>query len=167
MPRSSSSRAPSQTADEPLYTVRRTDEPDVLSSNMPKPTEEETIMFKQQVAEWLKLDDQVRKLNIAVKERRTHQRALTTKVQEFMIKYGYDNLNTNQGVIKSNVRNVKQPLKIVDVRSKLDELFATVDESLQEPLRKIVEDIFEAERPTVMKQSLQRRIPKISMSLEL
>lgn len=163
----SSSRASSHAGEEALYTVRREEETHLRDIDMPKPTDDETAMFKQQVAEWLKLDDQIRKLNIAVKERRTHQRALTTKVQEFMIKYGYDNLNTNQGVIKSNVRNVKQPLKLVDVRSKIDELSATVDVSLQEPLRKIVEDIFEAERPTVMKQSLQRRIPKISMSLEL
>lgn len=173
----SQSRAPSHAstdAQEPLYTTRPSsdahdtfDDTSSSSAPTPKPSDEETVMFKQQVAEWLKLDDQVRKLNIAIKERRTHQKALTTKVQQFMIKYGYDNLNTNQGVIKSNVRTVRQPLKLGDVRCKIDELYATVDQSLQAPLRKIVEDIFEAERPTVTKQSLNRRIPKVSMSLEL
>ena len=139
----------------PLYNVPAPRE-------FPTPSADATTLFKQQVAEWIKLDDQVKKLQVAIRERRTHQRALSTKVQEFMIKYGYDNLNTTQGVIRSNVRQVKLPLKLSDVRSKLEEIG-------DEPLtaNQVIERVFEAERPTVTKQSLLRRIPKVSMSLDL
>ena len=153
---------------------------------MPKPSDEDTELFRQRSAEWVKLDDQVRKLTCAIKERRTHQRVLAAKVQEFMIKFGYDNIKTSQGIITSNVRNVKQTLKVSDIRTKLEELFtalalsnANVSDSLdsvnpeqlqlQQPLdyQMIITKIFEADRPSVVKQSLTRRIPKVSMSIDI
>jgi len=162
-------KVPKEEEQEKLYKFPTQDQAE--SSPTETPTDEETDSFKQLVAEWLKLDDQVRKLNVAMRERRTHQRALSTKVQDFMIKYGYDNLNTTQGVIKSNVRTVKQPLKMGDVRAQLDDIFneaiGTVDNTAYTKFKEMVEGIFEGERPTVVKQSLCRRIPKVSMSLEL
>ena len=44
-----------------------------------KPSNEDFDQFKQQVAEWIKIDDQIRKLSIALRERRTHQKALGKK----------------------------------------------------------------------------------------
>ena len=126
------------------------------------PTPEELEIFKQQVAEWMKLDDSIRKLSVAIRERRVHQKALSTKVQEFMIKHGYDNLNTQQGRIRSNVRNVKQPLKLTDIRAKLLELG---DQKLTG--EEIIQRILDAERPTVEKQSLRRVVPKVSLSLDI
>lgn len=126
------------------------------------PDDEALEMFKQQVSEWLKLDEQVQKLNIAVRERRIHQKALSSKIQEFMIKYGYNNLNTAQGIIKSNVRNVKVPLKLTSVRSELEKLG---DQQIS--AAELLKRIFDAERPTVVKQSLNRRKPNVSMNLDI
>lgn len=137
--------------------------PNEETSNIIKPSEEDFSRFKQQVAEWIKIDDQIRKLSIALRERRTHQRALGRKIQEFMIKHNYDNLDTRHGVIQSNVKEVLQPLKLTDVRSKVEAL--NEDEKLTK--EQIIERFFEAERPTVKKQSLLRKIPKVSMHLDL
>ena len=126
------------------------------------PTAEELDTFKQQVSEWVKLDEQVQKLNIAIRERRTHQRALSNKIQEFMIKFGYNNLNTAQGIIKSNVRNVKIPLKLTDIRSELEKLGDQVLSAAE-----IIKRLFDVERPIVVRQSLNRRKPKVSMNLEI
>lgn len=126
------------------------------------PDDEALEMFKQQVSEWLKLDEQVQKLNIAIRERRIHQKALSTKIQEFMIKYGYNNLNTAQGIIKSNVRNVKVPLKLTSVRSELEKLG---DQQIS--ASELLKRLFDAERPTVVKQSLNRRKPNVSMNLDI
>jgi hypothetical protein len=128
----------------------------------PTATDEELEEFKQQVSEWVKLDEQVVKLNIAIRERRIHQRALSNKVQEFMIKFGYDNLNTTQGVIKSNVRNVKAPLKLSSIRSEIEKLGdATVSAS------ELLKKLFDGEREVQIKRSLNRKIPKVSMNLEV
>lgn len=126
------------------------------------PTEEELELFRQQVSEWLKIDDTIRKLSVAMRERKVHQRALTQKVQAFMAKYGYDNLNTTAGRIRASNRSVKQPLRITDIRAKILELG---DERLTP--EQIIARIFDVERPSVQKTSLRRIMPKVSLSLDL
>ena len=135
---------------------------DLIEEEVPamQPTQEELDDFKARVSEWTKLDDQVRKLNIAIRERRTHQRALADGIQGFMGKYGYDNLNTNQGKIIHSVRKTKQPIKITEIR---DLLLEKKEMSGQE----LFKTIFEKERPVIQKQSIRRVIPKVSMSLEI
>lgn len=127
-----------------------------------EPTAEEMELFRQQVAEWLKIDDTVRKLKTALRERRVHQRALAEKVQSFMIRHGYDNLNTQAGVIRASTRTVRQPLKIGDIREKLLALGDT-------PLapEEIINRILDAERPTTVRQSLRRIVPRVSLALDL
>jgi len=123
-------------------------------------TEEEVQDFKNQVAEWVKLDDQIKKLRDALKERRVHQRALGTRVQEFMKRNGYDNLNTQNCVIKSTIREAPTPIKLVEIRT---QLFALENETL--PIKEVIERLFFAERPKVTKQSLRRVVQKASMDI--
>lgn len=125
-----------------------------------QPSDEELVEFKNRVSEWTKLDDQVRKLIIAVKERRTHQKALSDGIQQFMTKYGYDNLNTNYGRIVHSVRKVKQPIKLSEIRELIIRENALKGDEL-------VKLIFDSERPVVQKQMIRRLIPKVSMSLEI
>lgn len=125
-----------------------------------QPTPEELDEFKARVSEWTKLDDQVRKLIIAVKERRTHQKALSEGIQEFMKKYGYDNLNTNCGRIVHSVRKVKQPIKISEIRELI-----TRENTLRGD--ELIKFIFDTERPVIEKQCIRRVIPKVSMLLDI
>ncbi len=127
-----------------------------------KPTEEELDDFKLKVSEWVKLDEQVRKLMIAIRERKIHQRVLSEYIQNFMNKFNYDNLNTQHGVIKNNTRNVKQQLKIKDIRGKILELG-------DEPIRpsEIIEKILDCDLPIISKKNLKRIQPKVSFSLEI
>lgn len=124
------------------------------------PTEEELEHFRAQVSEWMKLDDAIRKLSVAVRERKIHQQALATKIQEFMINFKYDNLNTQMGKIRASVRKVKQPLKMTDIREKILALQGLTGEEL-------VAKIFDEERPVTEKRSLRRVMPKVSMSLDI
>ncbi len=151
-----SHRAPSERGleEELLY------EDDEDDSELPMPSEEELSLFRQRVSEWTKLDDIIRKLTTAIRERKVHQKAITQKIEEFMSKHGYDNLNTHQGRIQHKVRQVKQPLKLTDVRSMILENNGLSGEDL-------VKKIFEAERPVEEKKSLKRIVPKVSMSLDI
>lgn len=130
---------------------------------IPEPSEGEIEQFKQQVSEWIKIDDQIRKLSIALRERRTHQKALGKKVQEFMIQHKYSNIDTKHGLIKSNCIDTPVPVKLTEVRTKVDQL----DDSVKLSKKEIIEKFFEGERPTVKKQSLLRKVPKVSMHLDL
>lgn len=124
----------------------------------PKPTPEELDEFKNQVAQWIHLDEQVKKLSIAIRERKCALAALTPMVQTFMHKFNYDDLNTQNGKIRTTTRVVKAPVTLTDVRAKLLEL---------EGGDVLVHKIFEENRETREKVSTRRIIPKVSLSLDI
>ena len=123
----------------------------------PIASEEEVQDMKDQLKRWLQLDDQVRTLSIAIRERKCAQAALSPKIQDFMIKYGYNDVNAQDGTkIKSVVRNVKQQPKMKDIKQKI----------LEQQGEEVLNTIF-TEPEIIEKYSIKRVIPKISMSLEL
>ena len=130
--------------------------------NTETPTDEELNDFKLKVSEWLKLDDQIRKLNIAIKERKTHQKAIEKNISTFMMKYKYDNLNTQQGQIKCNIRMVNLPIKLSTIKTNILNTNMDPNEIISG-----LRTLFIGERPKVQKQVLKRIMPKISMSLDL
>lgn len=134
------------------------------------PSEEELAEFKAQVAEWVKIDDQIKKLRVAIRERIVHQKALSSKIQTFMKRFNYDNLNTGQGRISNKVREVKEPLKVKDVKTKIYDILQHTSSSTgsfdDDTVRRI-HDIFEGERPVVKKEALKRVIPKVSLHIDL
>ena len=141
-----------------MSTVSKDDLVASITTRKIEPNSEELEDFKNIVSEWFKYDDQIRKLVIAIKERKNHQKFLNTKIQEFMFKYEYNDLNTQHGRIKSKSREVKVPIKITDIK---DKIIQYKDLSGEELLNQIFND----ERPKVMKQSLSRIIPKVSITL--
>lgn len=131
---------------------------DIINNRRIEPTEEEMENFKNLVNDWFKYDDQIRKLVIAIKERKNYQRVFNNKIQDFMYKYQYNDLNTQHGCIKSNVREVKAPLKITDIK---DKIMRFKDLSGEELLKQI----FEEDRQIIVKKNLKRVIPKVSLTL--
>ena len=134
----------------------------VEDTRPPNATDDEVQDFKNKVSEWVKIDEQIRKLQIAIKERRVHKKVLGAKIQEFMTKNGYDNLNTQQGVIKSSVREAHVPIRLSEVKMKLT---AISEENVQ--FKEAITKIFNEERPLVVKSSLKRIIPKVNNVLSI
>lgn len=125
------------------------------------PSETELADFKAKVSEYLKLDDQVRKLNVAIRERRIHLRVLGDKIQNFMNRYEIGTLNTQHGErIHHKVRQSKVPIKIVDVKELLLEKRHLTGEQL-------FKELFESERPTKEVKTIRRVIPKVSLNLDI
>lgn len=129
-----------------------------IVSNKIEPSEEELEGFKNLVSEWFKYDDQIRKLINAIKERKTIRKALNAKIQDFMYRYQYNDLNTKNGRIKANVREVKVPVKVNEIR---DKILKYSDKSGQE----LLDQIFKEDRPTVIKKDIKRIIPKVSLTI--
>ena len=134
---------------------------DIINNNNNEPTPEELETFKNLVNDWFKYDDQIRKLNIAMKERKNYQRVLNNKIEEFMFKYNYNDLNTQAGRLKTNVRNVYKPINIRDVRDIINNNKHLTGEEL---LAKIFN---KEEREIIVKKTIKRIIPKVSMSLDI
>lgn len=136
---------------------------DIVSTtidNKPEPTDEELDTFKVFVNDWFKYDDQMRKLQIALKERKNYQKTLGQKIQNFMIKYEYNDLNTQHGRIRSTVRETKAPVKLKDVK---DQLVNNPSMTGQE----LYDIIFNSEREKTVKKRITRQLPRVSMALEL
>ena len=132
---------------------------DILNKN--EPTKEELETFKNLVGEWFKYDDMIRKLSVALKERKNHQRALNNKIEEFMFKYKYNDLNTQNGRLKAIERTSHKPVNIKEVKEILEKYKDLKGEEL-------LEKIFNKdERPITTKKVIKRIIPKVSLSLDI
>lgn len=128
-----------------------------LLDNNPEPTDEELDTLKAMVNDWFKYDDQIRKLQVAIKERKVHQRALNTKIETFMFNFKYKDLNTQHGRIKANERKIKVPVKMSEIKEKIVELNHLSGEEL-------LKEIF-SDRPVIVKKNIKRVIPSVNLQL--
>ena len=78
-----------------------------------------------------------------------------------MFKYNYNDLNTQNGRLKTNIKNVYKPINIKDVRDIINNNKHLTGEEL---LAKIFN---KEEREVLVKKSIRRIIPKVSMSLDI
>jgi hypothetical protein len=129
--------------------------------NSTEPTKDELDTFKNLVSEWFKYDDMIRKLEVALKERKTIQRALNSKIEEFMFKYNYNDLNTQNGRIKASVRTVHKPVNLREIKTIIE---SNKDLKGEELLALIFN---KEDRPTTTKKVIKRIIPKVSLSLDI
>jgi len=134
---------------------------DIIKTTTNEPTTDEMEVFKTWVTDWFKIDDAIRKLKIAIRERKTLQNVLNNKIEDFMFKYNYNDLNTQNGRLKTNVRNIHKPINIKDVRDIINNNKHLSGEEL-------LEKIFNKDdRPIIQKKGIKRVIPKVSMSLDI
>jgi len=130
----------------------------VLESHK-EPSEDELNDLKSMVQDWFKLDDQIRKLDVAIKERKVHLKALNSKIEKFMFDYQLTNLNTQHGRIKANERKTKIPVKVREIKEKILELKHLSGEEL-------LNEIFNNEnRPIMIKKNIKRVIPSVSLQI--
>jgi len=131
---------------------------DIINNDRVEPSVEELETFKNLVNDWFKYDDQIRKLKIAMKERKNYQRVLNNKIEDFMFSYKYNDLNTQHGRIKTNIKECKVPIKMNDIKTKIIQYNNLSGEEL-------LKRIFEEDRETIVKKNIKRIIPKVSLSL--
>jgi len=130
----------------------------IINPDKIEPTEEELETFKNLVKDWFKYDDQIRKLKIATKERKNYQRVLNNKIEEFMFNYKYNDLNTQDGRIKTNVKECIVPIKMNDIKTKIIQFKELSGEEL-------LKRIFDEDRQTIVKKNIRRIIPKVSLTI--
>lgn len=106
--------------------------------------------FKDNVQAWMDLDNQLKRLEAASKQRKTKKKELNEKILDFMAKYNIEDLNTKQGVIRYKKVFVKEPLSQKIIKERLSDLFRD-DQTNYEKIEKIFTD-----RGKVEKQSLRR-----------
>lgn len=123
------------------------------------PSAEELDDFKNKAREFCKLDDQIKKLEIAVKERKTAKAALSKYIGEFMFKHDYYDINCDNSKIQARKRQCVSQVKMNEVKAKILENSNLSGEEL-------LKIIFDPEsRTKYTKESISRKIPSITASL--
>jgi hypothetical protein len=106
--------------------------------------------FKGHVKDWLELDNQLKRLAAAAKERRKRKNDINLKILEFMGRFNIEDLNTKEGIIRYRKTYVKEPLTQKTIKTKLEELFKNDQDTFEK-----VQRIF-TEREKIEKASLRR-----------
>ena len=106
--------------------------------------------FKSHVKDWLELDNQLKRLAAAAKERRKKKNDINLKILEFMGRFNIEDLNTKEGIIRYRKTYVKEPLSQKTIKTKLEELFKNDLDTFEK-----VQKIF-TERGKIEKTSLRR-----------
>jgi ketol-acid reductoisomerase len=87
----------------------------------------EFVKFKERVNEWLDLDDDLKTLREATKQRNARKKELAPDILEFMKLNGIENLHTKSGgKLKYRSSMVKKPLNQKEIKSKLCEFFNNI-----------------------------------------
>jgi hypothetical protein len=119
----------------------------ILSHNMNSSMLNE---FKVQVKAWMELDIEIKRLQMAVKDRKKTQSKLNENILDFMTRYDIEDLNTKYGTLRYKTTTVKTPLSQKTIRKRLDDTFGG-----DERVSKVIDDIF-VNRGHVEKHSLRR-----------
>lgn len=85
------------------------------------------VKFKEDVTEWLGLDDDLKTLREAVKQRNDKKKKLAPSILGFMKVNGIENLETKTGgKLKYRKSQVKKPLNQKEIKNKLCEFFNNI-----------------------------------------
>ncbi len=85
------------------------------------------VKFKNDVNEWIQLDDDVKTLRDAIKDRNKRKKELAPVILEFMKMNGIENLQTKTGgKLKYRASMVKKPLNQKEIKSKLCDFFNNI-----------------------------------------
>jgi hypothetical protein len=100
-------------------------------------TSQELQEFKDKVKSWIELDMVLKRLQMAIKERKKLKDSLNSDIMVFMVKYNIEELNTKTGTIKYKKTKTKSPLSQKKIKEQLYETFQT-----NEKIIKKLDDIF-------------------------
>ncbi len=111
---------------------------------------EELRVFKDKVKAWVELDMVIKRLQVAIKERKKLKDTLNEDILRFMIKYNIEDLNTKTGTIKYKKTKTKIPLSQKKIKEKLYAIFQN-----NEKIIKKIDEVFE-NREIKEKESLRK-----------
>jgi len=114
------------------------------------PTPVELEEFKNHVRMWMEIDNSVKKMQSAIRERNAAKNMISQNILQFMSKFNIEDLNTKEGKLKYRVCQVKEPLSHNIMKTRFLENFDP-SKSVEEMTTKIFE-----ERKLVEKHSLRR-----------
>lgn len=99
-------------------------DPIVFSDSNP-----EFVHFKQNVKDWVTLDDDIKTLQDAIKKRKKRINELTPQILDFMKRFNINDLNTQNGQLRYTTSLLAKPVNKNFLLSKLGEFFKDNEKS--------------------------------------
>ena len=125
--------------EEYLENINKTGTPKNIINELNVPQETESVKsggseltkfelesFRKKVLEWLTLDDEIRALSKAVKERKQKKKDLNEYILKFMGEHDIENLNTKDGKLKYSVSYTKKSVTKATIKNRLVDWFKNV-----------------------------------------
>ena len=92
-------------------------------------TNPEFVNFKQNVKDWVTLDDDIKTLQEAIKKRKKRINELTPIILDFMKRFNINDLNTQNGQLRNTTSLLAKPVNKNFLLSKLGEFFKDNEKS--------------------------------------
>lgn len=119
------------------------------------PTDEMLEAFKSDVRSWIEIDNSVRRLQAAIKERRLAKKQLSERIIDFMARFNIDDLHTRECRLRYHVTYVRNPITYTTIKDRIANFFVanvTMADSLNQA-------IF-GSRDRAQRSSIRRLLPK-------
>jgi hypothetical protein len=110
--------------------------------------------FKEMVRKWITIDDEIRQLKNAIKERTRQKKELDPNILKFMGEHSIDDLSTKNGKLKYQVTNYAKPITRDRLASALNNYFNDAERAVS------VADYVMENRERAERISLRRSVPK-------
>ena len=108
---------------EPVTKLSTEEIKDNTENNQKELDENKLAIFRQTVKKWLDLDNEIRTLDNALKERKKNRKEIQQQIMNFMGEYNIKNMNTDDGKLTYNESKTKKPLNINYIKSSLTNYF--------------------------------------------
>ena len=115
--------------------------------------------FKQHVKVWIELDNQVKKLQSLIKEKKAVQKMLTEKILAFMSHYNIEDLNTKDGKLRYKVVQVKPSVRQGTIKQKIKDFFSE-DQHMAE---KVMHAVFESNSVVPVQKPQLKRLKGVNI----
>ncbi len=89
----------------------------------------ELEIFKGRVKQWLDIDTEISMLEKKARElKKIRNKQLEPEITKFMTNFNISDLNTDNGKLKCNQRNVKKPLNKTNIRENLSQVVNDINQ---------------------------------------
>ena len=103
----------------------------------------------------MEVDNAVKKLQAAIKERNSAKNIIAQRILSFMCKFNIEDLNTKEGKLKYRVSQVRAPISQSTIKARLIENYDQVVDSKMS-IDDLTKKIFDNDRAVKEKHSLRR-----------
>ena len=127
---------------------------------------EELNEFRSRVKQWLAIDEEILKHESKIKElKKIKSKVLEPQITTFMVTHNVKDLNTEQGKIRCNERNVKKPLNKTNIRDNLSQVIT--DNSQIEQAMQLIMNNRETIKTHILTKPKQKKNQKKELPIDI